>query len=496
MRKLLPIAVTAVLTLGACGDFLEVEPTDTVGADFFYENANQAELAIGGLYDAYQDLYEHNHWIRITELPTDNMDRADGTDDLDDYSFEASDDVFAEVWRDLYGVVLQANAYLQRAEGMEAPEETKRRLEAEVRALRGYAYFTLARLFGGVPILDEPVVGTEARQVGRSTREEVYDFALQDLAFAAEHLTYERAGSGRISLGPVQMATGELYLWREQHCEAAAAFKEVIDAGPYMMEPEVGRWYENVWQVDNDSPEALWVVKYQHGTEDAAEFPTKLPGRNPFTAFARANNLSDSQSSGDAEPTDEIGQAFDRSSVRFENTILASIVDDAGFEHTDPIVLKFMHDLFARHDTGLDWIVYRLPDLYTLYAEAAAECGSVPYDGEAREYVNMIRRRAYGLPLDQPSPEHDIPAGLGPEAFLEEVWHERRLELAFEGKRWFDLVRRGTLIEEVRAWLTASPEYGADDLANVRDCMTIFPIPQREIDVVPDGVLTQNECYQ
>src|SRR5690606_16800329 len=135
--------------------------------------------------------------------------------------------------------------------------------------------------------------------------------------------------------------------------------------------------------------------------------------------------------------------------------------------------------LFRSNQSDDNWPLIRYADVLLMYAEALNEVSAAP-PHEAIEYVNQIRRRAFGLPIMGAS-EHDLTVAKTSDtgAFREAIQLERRLELAFEGHRWFDLLRTDTYEAVMNNY------FGDDSPYHVEAYHKLYPVPQREIDINP-----------
>ena len=486
-RTLATLAVTTLGLVGSgCGDFLTAEPETAVAIDFFYQTPEQARLALMGVYDAVQDVYGGGEpsYFFLTELATDNMVGADGYNDVDRYDWDAGLSQSGNVWDDSYAAIAQANILLDRLGALEAPEETKTPIEAEARFLRALNYWNLVRLFGDVPLITQPIDGAGAGEIGRTPEADVHAQVAADMEFAAQNLPAEWPGSevGRATSGAAYTILGAQHLWRDE-CEAAAEdLVQVINSGQYRLLDD----FADVFDYTNAN-HAESILEVQFLSDDSGE------GINlPFKLMPRAviRNFGNYPSSGQGMPFEDVKEAFDTTSARYLATLDSDLVDDQGNLWDDVYIRKIEQDLYSDFQSGFNWMLYRYADVLLMYAEALGCAGGGP-TAEAYEAVNQVRRRAYGLPTDAPS-DVDLPQGLSQEAFQEAVLEERRVELAFEGHRWYDLVRTEQLTEEINAKLTA---LGLPPVA--QECHRRYPIPQSEIEVNPAISLEdQNECYR
>ncbi len=483
MKTKIYIVSFMLMGLSACNKLLEVEPATFTSGSNYYETEQQVETAVNGAYSVLQTLNTSgNFWI-FTEVRADNTtyqynpnNRCCITrEQVDEFLNTATDRYTENVWSVLYNGVQQTNAILNRIEGSAITDVAKKnQFIGEAKFLRGLLYFNLVRLFGEIPLRIEEVKGpTDAFSDQKASVEQVYEQIIQDAKDAAANLpvNYSSADVGRATQGAALTLLGDVYLTRKDYPNAISTLQQVTQLGYELVQD-----YADIFNPNNkNNSESIFEVQFNSGVQgensnfffdfgpfpgalDLTGFQGQLGGLNIPTP-----SIINSYEPGDKRKAASIGYYVNPdNSTTFESFIGGSI----------PYIKKFYHPPFENNGwTNDNWPVYRYADVLLMLAEALNEEGSTD---EAYAYINPVRIRA-GL---------EMLSGLSIDEFREAVYHEERVELAFEDHRWFDLLRTGLAIEvmtahglEERARL---PRVGAESF-NVQEYMLVFPIPASEV---------------
>ena len=247
----------------------------------------------------------------------------------------------------------------------------------------------------------------------------------------------------------------------------AKALEEVMDMGIYDLWPT----YAQVFDIANENGrESVFSIQQVSGGVGQ--------GSNYMTFFARENSPITGRGWGSFQPTKEVIDTLKAvaGDTRFGVNLMLDPVDNNYY-----INKYFDADATAASNQDNNWIVLRYADVLLIYAEALNELGAG--NPEAYKAINMVRRRAFGESIKAVIPQpHDLLA-LSQGDFRKAVYGERRFELAFEGHRWFDLVRTGRLVSTMQA----------KGSTNIKPFHILFPVPQDEISLNPK--LGQNEGY-
>jgi hypothetical protein len=293
----------------------------------------------------------------------------------------------------------------------------------------------------------------------------VYTTIVSDLTQAGGLLPDSYSGSnvGRATSGAAKSLLGKVYLTRKQYSEAARVLKEVIDGGQYALLPS----YADVFRVENaNHKESIFEVQYKANSQGrGSPFATLF---TPRTGNAGILLTGQGATQGYNRPSPDMISAYPAGDLRKDASLAPNWTDGARVNN-DPYIKKYLSRQSAVSDGDANWFVLRYADVLLMYAEALNELGRT---SEASPYLNQIRRRAGLSPLD----------GLGQAQMRLALEQERRVELAFEGHRWFDLLRTGRAIEVMNS-----------KGFNITSRDLLYPIPQSQIDINPE--LRQNDGY-
>ena len=455
------IAIILVISNSCQKEFLDEYPLDEISKSNFYATATDAEGGLISVYDALQNGSYFGCYLQETTDQFSDDVKASGNDVLlDEFSYQVTEGRISGLWSSLYTAIGRAHAVMDGVSGMsEDVFESNRKQEilAETRFVRAMSYFYLVRLWGEVPLVTSQPTNVTPEEVylERSSVTEIYNFIISELEECADILpdefstnddTRARAtkGGARTVLAQVHATLGD---W-----SAAANYADlVIQSSVYNLVADYGMLFDPAYE---NTEEAIFEIQFM-GPDEGSQMawltlPVEVDGQAWTKYFL---------------PSDDLVQAFEseNDSVRKVNTIYMSVDGPHRWKTRD-------------YGTGSgsgpqNIIAYRLAEMYLLKAEALNELGYVA-DGEAFDALNAIRTRA-GLTSYSSADLAD--AG----SFRLATWKERRLELALEGQRWFDLLRTGTAKTTMEALGYTLPEY-----------KLLCPIPQSERDKNPN--LTQN----
>jgi tetratricopeptide (TPR) repeat protein len=350
------------------------------------------------------------------------------------------------------------------------------RLVNEARFLRGLLYFNLVRMFGSVPLLvkEDPPVDPKPASV-----DDIYNQITEDLS-AAEALPASYPvgnGRGRATSGAAKAILAKVYLTRKNYQQAAALAKEVIDSKQYSLWAD----FADVFKLSSrNGKEAIFSVGFGDGGGkisfwEVGQFLVRLLPKE-----LSAEGVQNAQ--GWQIPTQALYDSYNPDDQRRAATFITDVHNsDGSITHIRPYIRKYWDSAAEPQGNGTanDFPVIRYADVLLMYAEAMNELGNTAV---ALDYLNQVHRRAYGYPVDQPSPVDYT--GLSQDALRKAIWQERRWEFVAEGQEWFMLARSGTLE-------TAVPL--AKPGVTPQQKNYLFPLPQRELDL--NANLKQNTGY-
>ncbi|WP_353134035.1 RagB/SusD family nutrient uptake outer membrane protein [Pseudopedobacter sp.] len=464
-------------------DFLDLAPISQQNGNNFYKTGEDMKNALTAAYGGlqYGGLYYSSMHI-IGELRSDNTEITNpnaGSDlvAVDDFQNIPTTSISSNTWAGHYQAIQSVNIVLEKIQAVEMDENLKARYIGEAKFLRGLMYFNLVRVYGAVPLVLKMINNPqEGYTYGRESVDRVYNQIITDLTDAETALPYEYVGAdiGRATKGAAMSLLGKVYLTQKRWDLAANKLKEVID-NQVLTKYQILPNYANIFGAANENnKESIFEVQFKGGVSgEGSPFTNQFAPIGSGTAVVSVGNPL-----GQNIPTADMANAYEAGDVRKAISMRTSYVL-AGNTVQHNYIAKYSGTPAASLDSDVNWIVLRYADVLLMYAEALNEQGYVP-DGLAFTYLNQIRNRA-GL-LSKTSNNPDVSLQLPDQAsFRLAVEKERRVELAFEGHRWFDLVRTD------RA-LTVMSSKG------MQIHHTIFPVPQSQIDINP-GPIYQNPDY-
>jgi hypothetical protein len=501
-------ALTLSVALAGCQNVLEVQPETFSGTTTYYQTPDQVERAIFGAYSGLQVTYGGGAtgpmWL-LAEMRADNttyefnvQNRSTSPQEtIDTFVTSADNNSTVAGWNNAYTGILQANVILDRIDPVPYTDAAaKNRIIGEAKFLRALHYFNLVRLFGAVPlILTETQSYEGAFTSTRTPADSVLKVVIADAKDAIAKLptraALPAAQRGRATQGAASMLLADVYLWQKNWQEAANVLQSVTTMGYTLVTTGTPTAYDRVFDpAGKNGPESIFEVQYTdavvgEGSAYAVRF-APITSATTFTAGGdNANNGGWNIPTRDMLRAYEAGDQRKAASIGFYvNATRNPAETDVAIGDTIPYVKKFIHPYTLAGRQNDNFPVWRYAEALLNYAEVLNELGRT---AEAYPFINQVRARAGLAPLA---------AGLSQAAFREAVFKEQRVELAFENKRWFQLVRTGRAIAilnahgaELKAYAVGRRDPGT---YNVTANMLIYPIPVREI--TTNG-LTQNPGY-
>jgi len=456
--------------VSSCEDFLSPEPISAISADTYYTNDQELQAAVNNIYDGLQGINdtrsESNHGTQVeyqlTEMRSDNT-RTKSTEgepaQFESFAVEATNGVVFDYYRSVYNVIFRANTVLDNLEN--ATPDAAKVFEGEAKFIRAYSYFNLVRLWGPVPLIDR-VVGIEEEDVqfGRVDVNIVYDLIVSDLQTAAANLN--NSSTARASKAGAEALLAKVQLTLGNYSEARTLCESVMGSGFSLEDNFKDVFYEE----RND--EIIFAIEYiGDDTRDSQNFSAEW-----LNAVGRSSGLN--------YVTDEAKAALDLSGG--DRTAYSYRVDSD--QPTQHQVVKYLPngDSSLGIDptsgdprlAGNDWVVLRYADVLLMHVEAIMAGGASTSDPLALGSFQKIRDRA-GLT--------DAVASIS----KEELLNERRVELAFENQRWFDLLR-------FDVGYSILEQFAADNGYGFSATDLLLPFPQAEVNL-SGGLLEQNPGY-
>lgn len=480
MKKIF-IPVFVLMLLGSC-DVLDKDPLPTVSPNTFFKTQDDAEAAITAAYDAMQGtgLWSQD-LIVVGEMPSDNCTSTNGdVTTLDRLAWSPTTSQVVNVWRDSYIGINRANAVIKYVPGISMPAQRRDEIVAEAYFLRGLHYFNLVKLYGAVPLRLEPTESAAPSVIAlpRTPADAVYAQVVADLTQAAEKAPV--AKNNRATQAAANAILARVQLTLRQWGPAMAAATKVLNNKTYSLNGSFKSLYPA-----NNTGESIFEVQ-NSGTLDGNNILPDLLLPNPPATYSFPKfNIPTAElvQLGLSDPLDKRWAAIGSVSGGIDH---ASYVDGGPGTGNDngPFVYKWPGNPNAFNSPDNTYVV-RLAEMYLTYAEAANEQGSPAADVLAK--LNEVRKRA-GL-ADFPA------AGATKEVLRAEIDKQRRLELAFEGERWYDLLRyaRHELADPSANHVRTALDVIQEKRGNPDVNYLLFPIPQAEIN--NNAQLSQNTGY-
>lgn len=451
--KLMLYAV--ILLVSSCADsFLDKEPISSFSAQGFYKNASDAQAGVYGIYNSMQSAFRQNFALwgegRADAVATNQSgDPSALTQNL------LTPVIQSARWDNLYTVISRANYAIKYIpQVFDSDEGTLRnQLIGQARALRAIAYFYAVRVWGDVPLITEPFESVEQNIFSERTSEEtVLDRIEEDLLYAATYCADSYTGArNRVLLTKTSAEAflTQVYMWRKKYRDAADAAQRVIDNSAYSL-ISIQDW--NKIFSEGVSNESIFEVGYNETQTNSLRVIYALGSDSYYFPSVK---FRDSFEEGDLRKTRiyDITQTQPRKIWKFFGE---------GFNDESP------------DPSANNIVMVRLADVILLKAEAHAQLNEPDL---SLPLLNQIRRRA-GLKTLDLSEANSLYGDL-----KSAIWHERSIELCYEGHRWFDLVRTGRVVE-VMGLIN-----GISDSRNF-----VWPIHEDAINRNPN--ILQNEFYR
>lgn len=475
------ILITGLLFIAAgCTDFLTEDLQGDFSSSTFYKNESQALQAVNGAYNGLAfSRFDNALWVFGDIASNDAVKGGNPGDQaeityIDEFNADANNGIISNYWAFAYEDIARANNVITNVPAVEMNEALRNRIVGEAKFIRAYNYFNLVNIFGRVPLKLQPQITQEAIHVPLSDVSTIYQQIEKDLTDASMVLppSYTSDDIGRVTRGAALAMLGKVSLYQQKWSEAINYFHMVENLGEYGLLPE----YADLFKLEfENSRESIFEIQH-------------LTDQDPFTGNALNQWFAPSTEGGYYfnAPTQDLVNAFETSTTGEADPRLdASIGRDgqpwlngepfnASWSPTGFLTKKHQQPLSEissslKGDGDLNYIYLRYADVLLMKAEAFNETGNAD---SALTNLNKVRARA-----------RSSFNGTLPEDLLKNVTtsnanelrpiiqHERRVELAQEFHRYFDLMRWGKVVAE-----TALGQEFSYDTKRYQ------PIPQAEID--------------
>lgn len=454
MKKLI-ISVCLVAMLTSCENFLELKPIDFPTEETFYTDVKGLEGAVIGAYDELQSNDQYgSKFLLLMETRGDNIANNNSgggggvsyqvgifTDTPANFNLSAS-------WLSIYRSIYRCNLILQNAETVQMNDEQRTEIVGQAAFIRALSYFNAVRLWGKIPLITKRQTVVEARDNKRGDESVIYEQIIQDLGKAKALPKFWAGGErGRATSYAASALLAKVYLYQKRHGDVVTELRPLVDAihaGKDLSLVPMPQTFPNNLKTSKD---IIFAVQYLKGGigESVAE-------NSRYNNNDSGNEITLPQS------------AFEDGDNR-----KAMVAPTGNAKRPE----KFSSPA-ENKETSQDFPVLRCAEVMLMYAEALNETTVTYPNNEAFAALNEVRKNA-GLNGNKSVIDYATK-----DAFRKAVWNERRLELALECDRWFDIVRTNQF-EAIFPGVAAFRQ--------------IYPIPQTEIENVNDRTGWQNQGY-
>lgn len=493
-------AAFLLLLLSSCKKWVDYNPREDfkiTEQDYLRSETDYRTMVIS----VYTPLQWLNQAVPVGDIASDNaVSGGENASDvlslqqIDDMTHTSVNSTLSELWQSAYEGINRAN-YLHQYKDKNLSGETisfagKDALYGEVYYLRAYYYFNLVRFFGDVPLFtDRRLSLSSSASLTRSPKAEVYAQIENDLNAAINSLPAVQIEKGRVTKYAAQALLGKVLLYQRKYDAAATVLESVVSSNAFQLVSDFASMF---LESGENGPESIFEIQYTNtspyynwgavtrGQGNYAVQQCGIRGLNgsasmPYAAGWSTNlptqNLANAYSPGDQR---KAATVLDIEAYKAANPSYGITYQVAPYKNTGLYNQKYLpRKGQTSGQVELNYLnnfrIIRYADVLLMAAEAFNK-STTPNDTKAQNYLNMVRQRAYGDNL------HNISA-TGNTLYLA-ILDERRLELAMEGERFFDLVRTGQAAAKITGFTANKNE--------------IFPIPQHEVTI---SNLTQNPGY-
>ena len=458
MKNKIIISCLLALGLSSCKDsFLEISPETSLSSATFFKTQSDFQQAVNACYVPLRTIYNDRSYL-LSEMHSDNTYYArnilfgatEQQEDLADFSYPVSNGLTTNThvlnqYRQDFLIIARANQILELIDGVTFDATEKANLKGQAQFMRAFAYFELVRYFNKAPLQLVPVKTREAAAAKLGTSEDLYKIIIGDLTAAASAMKPKSTQeAGRATSGAAKTLLANVYMIRKDWANAEKLLKEVVAEGSYGLMSN----YEDAFTTstgNKNTKESVFEVQFQEGANGFAgsfmyNFLPRPMSDVELRPLAGTSNPQPQTGEGNNIPTPDMIAAYEDGDKRKDASIMyvtlsGSLVDNKVF----PMIKKFVRPHSQNGNHGMNWPIFRYSEVLLFLAEALNEQGKT---AEAATFMNQVRTRA-GLAATKAATQGD---------FRTAVYNERRVELAFENKRWHDLVRTGLALSTITAY--------------------------------------------
>ena len=458
MKKTIILTLLIGGSLSSCKeDFLSVIPETALSSATFFTKEADFQQAVNAAYVPLRSIVNDRAWL-LGEMHSDNtyysrnilFGATEQQEDIADFAIPTANGVTSNVhvlnqYRLDYQIIARTNQILSQIDKIEFNAATKSNLKGQAHFLRAYAYFELVQYFGKVPLHLIPVTVRQEAALPLSSVDEVYNQIVKDATLATTLLLPKSTQeAGRATSGAAKTLLANVYMVQKKWADAEKLLREVVTSNEYSLIPEYADAFSTSTGNKNNK-ESVFEVQFQEGASGyngtfVYNFLPRPMATNELQPITGTSNPQPLTGEGNNTPTPDIIAAYETGDKRKDAsiayvTLSGSLRDNKVY----PYIKKFAKTHALHNNTGTNWPIYRYSEVLLFLAEALVEQNKL---AEAAPFLNQVRTRA-GLAATKATSQADM---------RNAVYADRRVELAFENKRWFDLVRTGRAIEVITAY--------------------------------------------
>lgn len=517
-KNIIKLLFLTLILLGSsvsCDDLLEQKNPNALSTGLFWEDAQDVEQAVVGMYSPLSTVFGWGRYLPLTWIRRADEYTPSFTSVFTQGIIINSSDIFLpSQWPEAWKVIFRANDIIDNVELIEGLDsDVKNKALGQAYFLRGLYYFYLVNTWDNIPFITKAANSTEDFFSPNSTPDVIYEQIIKDAAMAKSLLPEDFGEPGRATWGAATALLGKAYLYTQQWASAASEFQEIISSNLYKLVPN----YENNFKETGDNnEESLFEIQFTRGefgwsSDQASSGRTALWTQlrapdlyggewidqvNPWIleAFLSEKNLDDEI---DERAFATLAWNHPNSTIYLNQPYAESALDPNKIyakKNTGMLIEGRSADNDLGQNAGLNTKLIRYADILLMHAEAVNEASSGG-DNSILNSINAVRARA-NMP--------NIPTGLSKADLRDVIRKERILELSLENDRFFDLKRWGVVVDRMNgnSDMVGNTGSSSDQIRAVghgeynfpfAEMHTRVPIPIAEIQSNPN--MKQNPGY-
>lgn len=503
-------------------DILEITPSDFVTPEYYYNNSDQINLALNGVYSTLGSygLYQYTYLCQLgTEADEGFYSRSTTTNGPQFYNYTSSDIKIKDLWQTLYIGIENANLLLENINKPTMDEGKRNNIKGQALFLRAYYYFILAINFGDVPLKLESTKTANFTKITRTPVKEVYEQIISDMA-TSESLVQtatEVGFGGRISKSAIQGVLARVCLQmagypindKSKYSDAKYWAEQVINSKEHELNPDYQQVFVNYAQDKYYIKESIWEVEFWGNGQDSYKEYGQVGNVLGISALANSTFgysiaiINATYTQYIRYETGDLRRDWNCAPFRYSGTTKVYWGSQHRYNRNVGKFRREYETLSPKTNSGTpqNYPLLRYSDVLLMYAEAENELNGPTQ--AAYDAINLVRDRAFGnlMPNATINPAAKIPAELNKEELRAIIQNERSRELCFEGLRKYDLIRWDIFIQTMKTVAneftnTAGNDwmYGSLAFKNVEAKDVLMPIPIHETSL--NHELGQNPGWQ